>query len=338
MVGSRSGFERESTSEVEILGAGALAIAGGSVDERIAAVAGAQRGQVARWQLRAAGVTEAAIGRRARSGHLIRRHPGVYSVGHLAEIPLGEETAALLACSRPRSPQVNTPALLSDHSAATLWELRAGRARPIHVTVSYRRQVGNPRDIVVHRSAILLQRDAGIHKGLPVTAPARTLLDIARRLPIRDVELALANGLARRLLTERDVIDVLRRGGGHPGRHALGAVVGQRASGSLTETAAEECLLTLIRQAQLARPRTQHHVLGYRADFAWPELRLIVEVDDYASHGTRAGLVRDRRRDVRLIQAGWTVLRFTNVQIEFEPHAVLAQVAHAVLSRMLTAG
>jgi very-short-patch-repair endonuclease len=290
---------------------------------------------VARWQLLAAGVSDRAIFRRRRSGHLIDAHSGVYVVGHMAEIPLGDETAALLACSRPASLSTGQTALLSHHSAATLWRLRPGRARPVHVTVTYTRQTGRPDGVLVHRSRILRARDARMHERLPVTSPARTLLDIATGLPVRDVELALQEGRARRIVRDAHITEILRRAGRHPGRPVLAAVMG--VTGSLTETQAEELLYTLVHRAQLPLPRAQYDVLGYRADFAWPELRLIVEVDDLASHATRTGLSRDRRRDVTLANAGWTVLRFTNVQIELEPDAVLAQVAHAVLARATAA-
>jgi very-short-patch-repair endonuclease len=129
-------------------------------------------------------------------------------------------------------------------------------------------------------------------------------------------------------------MELLARAGAHPGRPVLAAVMGWPRSASLTETEAEERLYELISDARLPLPRTQPLVLGYRTDLAWPELRLIVEIDDHASHSTRAALARDRTRDVRLANAGWTVLRFTNAQVGLEPWAALAEVSHAVISRL----
>jgi hypothetical protein len=85
-------------------------------DERIAMIAGAQRGRVSRTQLIAAGIHRDAILRRLAAGYLIRLHCGVYAVGHRSEVPLGRETAALLAC--------RDGAVLSHHTAAELWGLR----------------------------------------------------------------------------------------------------------------------------------------------------------------------------------------------------------------------
>jgi very-short-patch-repair endonuclease len=203
--------------------------------------------------------------------------------------------------------------------------------------VSYAHQCGHPDGVIVHRSTILRRRDARIHQGLPVTSPARALLDIAAGLPPSDVELAFAEGIALKIVSESDVREITSRAGGHPGRAPLAQLTREGAGGSLTESDGEKLLLKLIREAQLPQPRTQYPVLSYKADFAWPALKLIVEVDGYATHSSRAAMTRDRRRDVRLQQAGWTVLRFTTLQVELEPYAVLAQVAHAVLTRAIKA-
>lgn len=86
-------------------------------DEVIARVAAAQRGVVTREQLRAAGIERGALNHRIARGRLHSIHPGVYLVGHPAELPLARETAAVLACG--------DGAVLSHRSAAWLWELAA---------------------------------------------------------------------------------------------------------------------------------------------------------------------------------------------------------------------
>ena len=68
----------------------------------------------------------------------------------------------------------------------------------------------------------------------------------------------------------------------------------------------------LIRAAALPEPRLQAHVLDYRLDFLWPELRLALEIDAYGTHGSRARFESDRWRDARLLaEAGIIVLRVT---------------------------
>jgi very-short-patch-repair endonuclease len=286
-------------------------------------IASAQRGRVARDQLREAGVDRHAIDHRVKNGRLIPKHPGVYLVGHTAEVELGDETAALLACG--------PTAMLSHHSAATLWGLRPGRAQPIHVLVPRGDHGALPGGVVVHNTILDCGRTT--HLDLPITAPARTLLDIAAGLPDRDVEYILEEGLGpKQLLSEADVVDVLARAGRHPGAGTLRRVLATR-TGTLTESAAQRRLLELIRQARLPFPKTEQPLLGYRVDLLWPELKLVVEVDGYLAHGTRGAFEHDRRRDARLQAAGFMVIRFSATEIEHRPWAVIAQLAQAIYTR-----
>jgi len=82
-----------------------------------------------------------------------------------------------------------------------------------------------------------------------------------------------------------------------------------------------------VRQAGLPRPRTQEHVNGFRVDFYWPELGLVVETDGLRYHRTPAEQARDRRRDQAHTAAGLTCLRFTHAQVRFEPDHVWATLA-----------
>jgi very-short-patch-repair endonuclease len=101
-------------------------------------------------------------------------------------------------------------------------------------------------------------------------------------------------------------------------------------TGTLTESKAQRRLLELIREAGLPFPKTEQPLLGYRVDLLWPDLKLVVEVDGYQSHGTRGAFEHDRRRDARLQAAGFTVMRVTAREIEYRPWAVVAQLAQAI--------
>jgi very-short-patch-repair endonuclease len=68
----------------------------------------------------------------------------------------------------------------------------------------------------------------------------------------------------------------------------------------------------------------------YEVDLLWPEQRLIVEVDGYAFHSTRAAFERDRARDAELIAAGYRVIRVTWRQLVEEPEATVALLAGAL--------
>jgi very-short-patch-repair endonuclease len=74
-------------------------------------------------------------------------------------------------------------------------------------------------------------------------------------------------------------------------------------------------------------------MFGYVADFVWPEQRLIVEVDGYLFHSSRASFEHDRRRDQRFAAEGYVVIRITMRQLEQEPLAVIARIAQALAAR-----
>jgi very-short-patch-repair endonuclease len=74
-------------------------------------------------------------------------------------------------------------------------------------------------------------------------------------------------------------------------------------------------------------------VCDYEVDLHWEAERLVVEVDGYAWHSSRNRFEGDRRRDVALTSAGYTLLRFTWRQIVDAPDAVVARIAF-VLGRM----
>lgn len=193
-----------SARRVQILGARDFLVVTGSPDERIAAIAQRQRGRVARRQLLAAGVTTEMVRHRLRTGHLIRIYRGVYAVGHLARIELARETASLLVC--------RDGALLSHHSAAALWRIRPSTAdaEPVEVLVLGSESARQP-GILCHRTRTLHPRDVRIRQGLPVTSPARTLLDITPDLSTRELEWTLDEALTSRIMSNSQLGELLAR-------------------------------------------------------------------------------------------------------------------------------
>ena len=100
-------------------------------DERIAELAQAQHGVVARWQLFGRGVGRGAISRRVEAKRLHVVHRGVYAVGYRLISQRGWWMAAVLACRRD--------AVLSHRSAAVLWGIFEGERATVDVTVPGRR-------------------------------------------------------------------------------------------------------------------------------------------------------------------------------------------------------
>jgi very-short-patch-repair endonuclease len=294
----------------------------GGRDERIAAIAELQRGHITRGQLRAAGISDSAISRMIVRKRLIRVYPAVYAVRPAVEAPLGPETAALLACG--------PNALLSHGSAASLWHLCESCDGPVELTVTRRRHRHTP-GIRAHRTAHLLGRDVRIIEGLPVTSPARTLLDRAARLTVHDLERELDEALTvLKIVSRRELSDVLARGNGRAGTAVLRGLLGRRADETITQSEAERLFLGLVRKAGLPEPRSQVRLAGYAVDFLWPEARVVFEIDGYKVHTTRRAFDRDRRKDLALKEAGHDPNRVSRDQVKHEPEIVIAHVAAAL--------
>lgn len=100
----------------------------------------------------------------------------------------------------------------------------------------------------------------------------------------------------------------------------------------ITRSEAERRLLALVRRADLPPTRTNVRIRGHEIDVLYEPQRLIVEVDGYASHGTRHAFEKDRRRDAELIAAGYRTMRITWRQLTQEPEAVAARLGAAIAS------
>jgi very-short-patch-repair endonuclease len=294
------------------------------VDRRLVALAGRQHGVVTTAQLVALGVGRHAIAARVATGWLKRRHHGVYLVGPL-ETPHTAAMAAVLA--------YGDGALLSHYPAAVLWDVRPPPAHAMHVTI-LRAGVKSRDGIRAHRTGKLHPADATRRHGIPVTSPARTLLDLATQVAQRELERATDEARVLRLVTDLSLNEQFARYPNHRGVAALRKAIQPEAR--LTRSEAERRLLELIRAARLPEPRTNAKVGPYEVDFLWPERGLVVEVDGYAFHSTRRSFERDRRRDADLHNRGHRVIRFTWRQITVEPELVVATLAAQLFARSST--
>jgi very-short-patch-repair endonuclease len=165
-------------------------------------------------------------------------------------------------------------------------------------------------------------------QGLPVTAPARTLLDLAAtRYP--DLERAFANSHAQGLIKPYDLAAAIERAGPRAGVRTLKALITDNASG-YTRSKAERLLRRLIRDANLPEPRFNVPFRQYELDVVWPDQRVVLEVDGYNYHGHRAQFESDRRKDLLLTAAGYRVIRITWRQLTNEQLAVVAVIATAL--------
>jgi very-short-patch-repair endonuclease len=295
-------------------------------DQVIARLAEDQFGVVSHPQLVAAGVSSGAIKRRVRIGRLHPVHRGVYLVGHAVTVRGGREMAAVLACG--------TGAVVSHRTAACLWALLPYPANqpPVDITLAGR-DPGTRRGIRVHRVRSMDSRDTRTLHRIPITTPARTLLDLATALPPPLLETAVAEAQVRRLVRKRDLIDQLERNRGRRGTRAVRQVLNIEGAPAFTRSEAERKLLSLLRASELPMPQVNARLGRHEVDFLWREQQLVVEVDGFRFHSSRASFEGDRHRDAALAAIGYTVLRITWRQLVAAPEAVVARMAAALASR-----
>lgn len=289
------------------------------VDVIMAELARQQHGIVARGQLLEAGVTADRIDRKLKRGRLHAMHRGVYRVGPV-EVPGAREMAAVLACG-PSS-------FLSHGSAATLWELAPrGKAAAIPEVIDRRASHRRP-GVRVHHIRTLQDDEVTQLDRIPITTPARTLLDLCGSVPPRTLERAMAEAFARKLATPARLSDLLER---HAvkGKRILRALL-EDGSPARSRSEAEERFLGMVREAQLDAPEVNVDVAGYEVDFFWRREGLVVEVDGRAFHTARRAFEMDRRRDADLAAQGLRVMRVTWRQLVNEPSAVLVRLARAL--------
>jgi very-short-patch-repair endonuclease len=286
-------------------------------DRGLAEVAGAQQGLVRVSQLRALGIGRSSMRHRISKGSLHVVLPSVLAVGTPVLQPLAAETAALL--------YAGDDAVISHDSAAALWGLTPTPSF-VALTVVSRRVTHQP-GVRVHRVTTLDIRDVRLHQGLPVTAPARTLIDCAATAAI---DRLLNEARVLKLVRDADIHAALERSPGRTGVAAMRALLEVESESGFTQSRAERRLKRIIAGSGIERPIFNTYVEGVRADAYWPRVKLIIEVDGYQAHGHWAAFQRDRARDRRLISAGFVVLRFTWHQLIQRPLEVVAEVARTV--------
>lgn len=291
-------------------------------DPLVARIASRQWGIVSRAQLLAAGLTPDAIALRLRRGRLHSVHRGVYAVGHSYLAPLARERAALLACGEG--------ALLSHRSAAALWAFVAPGRGPIDVTVVGRERTVRP-GIRAHRARALAPEDGTLRRGLALTAPARTLLDLAEVATSQEeVEEAVGKARVARWVTPASLLAYANAATGHHGARTLKAVVSQAAAEGFTRSKAERKLLALLRAARLPMPVTNAVLFGRERDAVWRVQRVVVEFDGWAVHSGRHAFEHDRLRVGELAAHGWRTVPVTWCQLTESPYMVVARLSAAL--------
>jgi Protein of unknown function (DUF559) len=211
---------------------------------------------------------------------------------------------------------------LSHWSAAALWAIWRREWRAIEITVT-----GNRRGCAgVHVHRVTLPADElTVHDGIPVTTPARTLLDLAAILTPHELERAANEAEVRRLTSPTSLEALVARYPGRPGTPAIKALLDDRRIGEhVTREELEHRFVAVLDDHGIPRPHTNadlalHDGSWIKPDCHWRRANLIVELDGGATHHTRHAFERDRARDRKAVVSGYRVVRITWRQLHDEP-------------------
>jgi very-short-patch-repair endonuclease len=286
-------------------------------------VAARQHGVVSRSQLLELGYSAQSIKHRVAKGRLHPVWRGVYALGRPQLSRHGTWMAAVLSCG--------PDAALSHESAGALLGMLGAEGDVIEVSVPRSAARRGRPGIAVHRRT-LAPWQLTVRRGIPVTSPARTLVDLAPRLTRGRLERAIGEADKRDLIDPEALRRVLADFGRQPGVAVLRDTLDRRTF-TLTDSELERRFVPIARQAGLPPPQTQQWVNGFRVDFYWPDLELIVETDGLRYHRTPAQQAKGHLRDQVHAAAGLTPLRFTRAQVAYEPDHVRQTLA-AVAERL----
>ncbi len=267
-------------------------------------------------QLAGLGYPRKTISRWEVEGKLHRIYRGVYAVGHTSLAWEGRCMAAVLA---------NSPAVASHKTAAWIWELRRWRPGRFDLIAPTRRHRREP--IVVH-FARLAPEDRDVVDEIPVTSVARTMLDLAPDESTRNLHRMMDRAEERKTFDLRRFDRLLSRAGGHPGRVKLRYALDTfKPEYAVLRSDLERRFRDLVLAAGLPAPQTNIVVEGYELDCYWETEGFAVELDVFATHGSRDSFEADRERQDNLLLAGIELIRVTDVRLDREPRETVARVA-----------
>jgi len=179
------------------------------------------------------------------------------------------------------------------------------------------------------RTGVRIQRartlETTMQEGIPVTTPARSILDLAATLQTRPLERLLDQAENARVTDVACLVALARARPGHRGASRLLATLSRHTPGTTrTRSELEARFLVLCRAHGLPEPKVNAHVAGRERDFVFVAPRLVVEVDSWAWHRSGRAFEDDRHRDATVLRAGYRTLRVTDTQLEYAPYQVAA--------------
>ena len=173
-------------------------------------------------------------------------------------------------------------------------------------------------------TADLAAVDRAVRDGIPVTSPARTILDLAVDSHPKAIARYIERADAAKAFDLGEMRDLLDRSVGHRGEPRVRAALdAYRPERQFPRSGLERRFLALVRDAGLPEPSMNSFVAGHEVDAYWPDARFGVEIDAYATHGSRLSFEADRVRDDELLLAGIETIRVTEARLDQAPGAVI---------------
>lgn len=292
----------------------------GEGEREVARLAQLQHDCVHRQQLIAAQIGRHAIANRLRTQRLTSLHRDVYLVGRGQSGLMTRAMALVLHFSGD--------GVVSHVVAGYIWQMIESEPQDIDLTLVGCSAHPLP-GVRIHRVTTLEPRDVRWRRDLPVTSPARTVVDLAGVVDVFELENVLAVCWAEKLAAVKEIREAMERAPRSPGIGTLRRLLDQGGF-ARTRSYYERKVLKMLAQAGLPRPLTNHKVVGHEVDMVWHDKRLALEFDSRKFHGDRRAFERDRRRDQDLVAAGFRVIRVTARQLEKEPLRVIARLAAAL--------
>jgi very-short-patch-repair endonuclease len=304
----------------------------GHGEHEIARLAALQHGHVHRLQFLAAGIGRGAIARRLESGRLHQTLTFVYRLAPEPPAHLGRSMAAAL--------RLRGSALVAGVDSAEIWKYldttqTPAATRRVEVLLVARGFHQLP-GIQIHRVPEIARQDMRWRLGIPVTSPARTLLDLAATFGDFELEAALAAAFRHKTVRPSQLADVIARNPHAKGVGRLNGLFAHADRPHDTRSGYERRLLALIRDADLPLPNTNAYVGEHMVDMLWPDLKLVVEFDSWNFHGDRRSFETDRLRDQVLSTSDHHVMRVTARQVDVTPSALIARLAATITARRLS--
>lgn len=246
-------------------------------------------------------------------------HRGVYAVGHRVLTKEAWWMAAVVFAG--------PDAMLSHRSGAALWRVRPTARTRVEVTTP--RKLRTLPSLLPH-CAVVPDDEITTVDGIRVTSLPRTLLDLAGVVDRQALQRALNQAEIRRLGSTLSLAELLDRYPRKAGSATLRRLLADFEP-AVTRSELEDAFLAFLAETTLPAPNVNTIVEGEEVDFAWPEQRLVVELDGFDTHSTRQAFEDDRARDRKLQAAGWRVMRVTWRQLHGDPRTLERQL-HALLN------